>query len=49
MALLDEPPKLEEGEARDVRRFLEDFFRTARDPGDAKQAFIDRCLDKPGA
>ena len=49
MALLDEPPRLEEGEARDVRRYLEDFFRVARDPADAKQAFIDRCLDKPGA
>ncbi len=49
MALLDEPPKLDDGEARDVKRYLEEFFQTAKDPRDAKQAFIDRCLDKPGA
>lgn len=49
MALLDEPPKLADGEARDVRRFLEEFFHVARDPKDAKEAFIDRCVNKPGA
>lgn len=49
LSLLDEAPRLEDGEARDVRRFLQEFFQTARDPKDAKQAFIDRCVDKPGA
>ncbi|MEP7380875.1 MAG: hypothetical protein ABI910_04270 [Gemmatimonadota bacterium] len=48
-ALLKEPPRLEEGEARDLSGFLDSFFHVARDPGDARQAFVDRCLDKPGA
>lgn len=49
MALADETPRLEGADAHDVRRYLEVFFDTARDPRQAKRAFVDGCLNKPGA
>lgn len=49
LALANEIPGLDERELRDAKEYLESFFPTASTPAGAKEAFIDRCLKKPGA
>ncbi len=49
MALPARVPGLDRGEVRDAEEFLAAFFQTAADAGEAKRAFIDGCLKKPGA
>ncbi len=49
LALPAEIPGLDDREVRDAREFLGAFFETAANPGEAKDAFVERCLKKPGA
>lgn len=49
MGLPAKIPGLERGEVRDAEEFLSGFFQTTANAGDAKRAFIDGCLRKPGA
>lgn len=49
MAIPGKVPGLDSGERRDAEEFLSEFFATAGDRGEAKRAFIDGCLRKPGA
>lgn len=49
LALLDEVPDLDERERRDAKDYLESFFPSVADANGIKEAFIDRCLRKPGA
>lgn len=49
LALTDEIPGLDERELRDAKEYLASFFPTVASPGGVKEAFIDRCLKKPGA
>lgn len=49
MGLPAKIPGLERGEVRDAEDFLAGFFQTTANAGEAKRAFIDGCLRKPGA
>ena len=40
---------LEPREAQYTREYLTEFFDMINDPRQVKRAFIDGCLDKPGA
>lgn len=49
LALLDEVPALDDRDRRDAQEYLESFFPSVADPAGVKEAFVDRCLKKPGA
>jgi hypothetical protein len=45
MALIDAVPGMTDGSKRDVRSFMNDFYNTIGNPGRAKKAMLDSCLN----
>ena len=48
MALFDEIPELPQGDRREARAYLDDFFALLRDPREVKSRISEGCPDKPG-
>lgn len=48
LALVEQVPGLVPNEARDVKEFLQGFFAVAGNAREAQDAFVVRCVNKPG-
>lgn len=48
LGLVAETPALRPGDVREVREWLEEFFRTTSDPRRVKRDILDQCQNKPG-